>query len=259
MTECVAKGRQSSELAATRPEPNSRPAKGRCRSPETQSLGSDCGAGVHNYGAGTPLMEILGMGESMRGSWIKHPLTSFVVFFSLGGHCFHKAMVYASAAPGELSTITHVHKRDTIKHSLCDYSFTADGVAQKEQQGDCPRELASGYSDATVYYDPSNPSINSSEESGVESKYWYQYAAPIICVGCVAIGIAVLNGAPANGKRGKGGIVADPAGTVIYQKKIDPNRQDSADSSKPAGFSQNESDRSANDRRARLGRGTVEQ
>ena len=170
----------------------------------------------------------------MRDSWVRHPLISLLIVLSAGGYCIYRAMQYDSAESGERSTITHVYKYGTIKHSRCDYSFTVDGVAYKG--GDCPQGIASGYSDATVYYDPSNPSINALEEFGAVSKRWYQYAALCICVGFIAIGFFVLRGIAANSKKGNDGTVADAEGTAISPDKIDPERQDSADSSKPIGF-----------------------
>jgi hypothetical protein len=170
----------------------------------------------------------------MRDSWVRHPLISLLIVLSFGGYCIYRAMQYASAESGERSTITHVYKRDTIKHSYCDYSFTVDGVAYGGR--DCPQGIASGYSDATVYYDSSDPSMNTLEEFGAASKRWYQYAALCLCGGCIGIGFVVLRGADANSKRGNGGTVADAEGAAIYPDKVDPERQDSADSSKPIGF-----------------------
>jgi hypothetical protein len=162
------------------------------------------------------------LGVPMRGSWEKHPLISLLIVFSFGGYCIYRAMQYDNAMSGERSTITHVHKYDNIKHSYCEYSFTVDGVAYGGR--DCPQGIASGYSDASVYYDPSNPSMNALEEFGVASKRWYQYAALCLCVGCIAIGFVLFGGTYANSKRGNGGIVVDAEGTVIYPDKIDPER-----------------------------------
>jgi hypothetical protein len=176
------------------------------------------------------------IGAPMRGSWEKHPLISLLCIFSFGGYCIYRAIQYTSAMPDERSTITHVHKVDTIKHAYCDYSFTVDGVAYIYKGRDCPQGIAIGYSDVTVYYDQSNPSLNTLEEFGAASKRWYQYAAVSICFGCIAIGLLVLRAAYANRKRGNGGSVVDGEGTAIHPDNIDLERQDSADRSKPIGF-----------------------
>ena len=100
----------------------------------------------------------------MRDSWVRHPLISLLVVLSVGGYCIYRAMQYADAESGERSTITRVYKHAGGRHSRCDYSFTVDGVAYGNGGGDCPQGIASGYSDVTVYYDPSDPSINAPEE-----------------------------------------------------------------------------------------------
>jgi hypothetical protein len=169
----------------------------------------------------------------MRVSWEKHPLICLLSILAFGAYCIGRAMQYGSAAPGEQSTIAHVDKHGTAKHTYCAYNFTVDGIAYKG--GDCPRRIPSGHSDETVYYDPSKPSFNSLDEFGAASRHWYQWAALSIGPGCLIFGVVVWWGGYKKSKRGNGGSVADGEGTVVDRDTIDRGREDSADDAKPIG------------------------
>ncbi|MGB0063249.1 MAG: hypothetical protein WBP85_02295 [Terracidiphilus sp.] len=151
-------------------------------------------------------MEIVVTGEPMRVSWQKHPLICLLSILAFGAYCIDRAMQYSSAEPGEQSTIAHVHQYGTALHTNCTYDFAVDGITYSGS--DCTRGIRSGYFDATVYYDPSRPSINSLDEFGTASKRWYQYAALSICSGCIIFGIVVWWGAYKQSKRGDSGSVA---------------------------------------------------
>ena len=126
-------------------------------------------------------------------SWQKHPLIALLAILAFGGYCLYLGMQYSSAAAGEQTTTAHVYRHDTIEHTNCSYNFTVDGIAYGGS--DCSRGIPLGHSDATVYYDPSKPSINSLNEFGVASQRWYLYGALDICAGCVLFGVVVFWGA----------------------------------------------------------------
>jgi hypothetical protein len=75
--------------------------------------------------------------------------------------------------------------------------------------------------DATVYYDPADPSVNSLLEFSAESQIEYRWAMPWIALEALIVFFFVFAGLlAANEKRGNGGVVVDVRGTVIYPEEI---------------------------------------
>ncbi len=160
--------------------------------------------------------------------WRKHPLIALLSILAFGAYCIYRANQYSSAEAGEQSTIAQVRTWGTVLHMNCDYKFTVDGAAYTGS--DCPRERASANFDATVYYDPSKPSINSLDEFGAASRRWYEWAALSIGPGCVIFGIVMGWGAYKKSRSGKAGSTADTEETVPDPDTIDRERKDSAQS-----------------------------
>jgi hypothetical protein len=178
------------------------------------------------------------------GSWFILSLLGFAV----GGLNIHRATQYASAAPKERTTAAndvsmHLHYHTFFyfkisKYYTCSYSFTVDGVSYSGYSGheDCPQpgaddSIKGKFSDidrvliipnATVYYNPVNPSMNSLIEFSVTSKRYYQDAK-------LLIGIALLINLPlvflavlaVMKNKGNDGLFVDAKGTVIYPDEID--------------------------------------
>ncbi len=179
-------------------------------------------------------------------SWQKHPLRALLLILVFGAYCIYRAIQYSSAAAGEQTTIAHVHEYNGVSRANCFYHFTVDGKAYSG--ADCTRGTRSGYFDATVYFDPSKPTINSLDEFGAASKHWYQWAAWSMGSGCLIFGMVVWWGAYKKSRRGNGG--SDAKETVPDPDTVDRELRYSAGGSKPIDSLQNESDRSANDDRA---------
>jgi hypothetical protein len=164
-----------------------------------------------------------------------------MLFFFCAGIRIYTAREFASAAPSERTTTAHVV---SVEHHIfrylrfnfysCTYSFNVErffyvGVS------DCPQWIAhdavSGkYSDsawtpaganATVYYDPADPSVNSLLGFSAASENAYRDAVPCIGIGALIIFFFVFERLlEANEKRGNGGVVVDAEGTVIYPEEI---------------------------------------
>jgi hypothetical protein len=166
-----------------------------------------------------------------------------VVAFVGAGFCVHQARQYASAAPNERTTTAHVV---SVYHSIfrglrfnfytCSYNFTVDGSLHIGLR-DCPQwiiddALKRGYlgsgktptgTDATVYYDPADPSVNSLLEFSAESQIAYRSAVPWIALSALVIFFFIFGRLLAAAeKRGKGGVIVDATGTAIYPEEIDP-------------------------------------
>jgi hypothetical protein len=164
-----------------------------------------------------------------------------MLVFLCAGICMYKARQYASAAPNERTTTSHVV---SVYHSIfrglrfnyysCSYNFSVDGSLYIGLR-DCPqwiindavngRYLGSGAVptgiDATVYYDPADPSVNSLLDFRAASENEYRVAAPWIGLGVLIILFFVIGRLlAANEKRGHGGVVVDARGTVIYPEEI---------------------------------------
>lgn len=75
--------------------------------------------------------------------------------------------------------------------------------------------------DATVFYDPADPSVNSLLEFNEESQIEYRCAVPWIGLSALIILFFVFAKLlAANEKQGKGGVVVDASGTKIYPEEI---------------------------------------
>ena len=151
-------------------------------------------------------------------SWQKHPLSALLSILVFGAYCIYRAMQYGSAEADEQTTIAHVHEYNGVSRANCLYHFTVDGKAYSG--GDCRWGTRSGYFDATVYYDPSRPSINSLSEFGAASKHWYQWAAWSMGSGCLIFGMVVWWGAYKKSKRGIGGSAAERIRSPIRIRSI---------------------------------------
>lgn len=156
--------------------------------------------------------------------------------FACAGLCVHRARQYAATAPGERSTVAYdLQRRHRFMHgfrfsySSCDYLFSVDGWTYSGD-ADCPqpaaddsdKEKLSGSagappeSIATVYYDPTDPSINSLIEFGALSQAEYRHAILWVGIGILTIlpfaFIAVLT---ANENQETGSVVVDAEEAAI--------------------------------------------
>lgn len=153
----------------------------------------------------------------------------------------HRAREFAGAVQNERTTTAHIFSaRHNIFHGLrfnyysCNYTFTVDSSLYIGLS-DCPSMVVdnaanrsksgsidtSTGTDATVYYDPAKPSLNSLLEFRAASKNDYRIAMPWI--GMVAlITLFFLFGRvlTASEKRGYGRVVVDTSGTAIYPDEI---------------------------------------
>jgi hypothetical protein len=151
-----------------------------------------------------------------------------VVAFICGVIFIQKAKHFASAAPSERTTTVpdeYMHCQKTYdiigvvlrgsKYS-CNYTFSVDGSSY-DGHAYCPQPSA----DATVYFDPANPSLNSLLDFSVASEQEYREAALWIGVVALIIFFFVFGRLlAATNKRGRGGVVVDARGTVIYPEEI---------------------------------------
>jgi hypothetical protein len=152
----------------------------------------------------------------------------------------HRAREFASAVQNERTTTAHIF---AVHHNIfrglrfnyysCNYTFTVDGSFHLGLS-DCPTSIVdetiertqsgstdSAGTDASVYYDPANPALNSLLEFSAASENAYRVAAPWICLGALIIFFFVLGKLfDSNEKRGNGGVVVDARGTVIYPEEI---------------------------------------
>lgn len=166
-----------------------------------------------------------------------------IFVFVLAGLSIFKAREFASAAPREKTTTArdvsvhhHIFRGLRFNYYSCTYNFSVDGSFYLGL-ADCPRGIADdaakgehagsaadlARADATVYYDPSDPSVNSLLEFSAASGNEYRVAAPWICAGALIIFFFVLGRLfAANEKRGNGGVVVDARGTVIYSEEVGP-------------------------------------
>lgn len=155
--------------------------------------------------------------------------------FVCAGICVFKAREFASAAANERTTVAHVV---SVYHSIfrglrfnyysCSYNFTIDGSLYIGLS-DCPqwiiddaikeRYLGSGAvpsgTDATVYYAPADPSVNSLLEFSAASQIANRCAVPWIGLGALIV-LPFIFGRMLATAKGRGGVVVDAQGTVIY-------------------------------------------
>lgn len=179
--------------------------------------------------------------KSIDGRWLFLSILGFV----LGGLSIYRATQYASASPIEKTTTAYdasmrmnYHTFAFIrlsKHYTCSYDFMVEGVSYSGD-GDCTQlsvddSIKRKFSDSvrvlpiqnlTVYYDPSNPSLNSLTEFRVRSKVEYRMA-----IGGIALGIFMnmplifLAAYAINRKRGNSRIFVDAKGSLIDPDEID--------------------------------------
>jgi hypothetical protein len=171
-------------------------------------------------------------------------LLLLALFFFLFGISIYRAKQYAHAAPGERTTYTykasmqmryHSYLFGLSKYYICSYDFMIEG-ASYSGLGPCPnrdaddsiKEKLSGsvrtmpMQNATVYYDPTNPSLNSLTEFNARSMAEYRGAMLPIGIGIIIIAFIVMGSmleATKNIERDR--IFIDAHGTVIYPEEID--------------------------------------
>jgi hypothetical protein len=168
------------------------------------------------------------------------PIFALLVFAG-AGLCVYQARQYASAAPKARTATGHVV---SVYHSIfrglrfnyysCSYDFRVDGSLYIGLR-DCPQSIVDDAvrgkhlrsaatwagEDATVYYDPANPSVNSLLDFSMESQIMYRVAAPWISLGVLIVFFFILGRRMLGGeRRGNGGVVVDGRGTVIYPEEI---------------------------------------
>lgn len=144
--------------------------------------------------------------------------------------CLYKARQFAAAAPSESSTTARSMYRSynlwrdfRLNYYSCNYVFVVDGDPYSGTS-DCPA-LADGHdSDLTVYYDPSDPSVNSALEFKAASVRSYRDSILMLAFEIVivlsAIFFALLD---ANERKPTGAVCVDFHGTVIHPDEIKIN------------------------------------
>ncbi len=165
-----------------------------------------------------------------------HSLILAVLVFFIAGSFIYKSRKFASAAPRErastaqdVSIYHHVFRGLRFNYYSCTYNFSVDGSFHIGLS-DCPQGIAddvvkgraSAEANATVYYDPTDPSVNSLLEFSAASENAYRVALPWIGFGVLIIFFFAFGRLLAKQakKRGKGGVVVDARGTVIYPEEI---------------------------------------
>jgi hypothetical protein len=172
----------------------------------------------------------------------------------------HRAREFASAAQNERTTTAHIF---SVRHNMlrglrfnyysCNYTFTVNGSFHLGL-ADCPQMIVddaikraqSGSTDtagpdATVYYDPANPALNSLLEFSAASKNDYRIAAPWICIIALIIYFFFFGRLlSASDKRENGRVVVDTSGTAIYpdEIRIGPESAEAASGKRPASTTQ---------------------
>ncbi|MFZ1083399.1 MAG: hypothetical protein WAN35_00385 [Terracidiphilus sp.] len=157
----------------------------------------------------------------------------FLVYIACIFMFIYKADKFDRAATTERTTITLEISMKYMKwyalranYYTCTYSFEVGGDPYSGF-GDCPQqyvdEVKKGMkNNIVVYYDPSNPSLNSLMEFRVASESFYRNSVPWIMVLGILIAFAVLGVVlSTNGNRGKGGVVIDARGTILYPEDMD--------------------------------------
>jgi hypothetical protein len=164
------------------------------------------------------------MGSRLRTGtgWL---LVFLFVFSGFGCLSLHQARQFSNATPSERSTSTEsVYRQYELFYGLrfnyfnCNFVFTVDGAAYSGH-ADCPSPIAPGRA-ATVYYDPSDPSLNSLMEFRAANRNSIRDAildfdfASIFLLGCIfVVALAIIK------KTAKGRIMVDVHGTVIYPEQ----------------------------------------
>jgi hypothetical protein len=127
-----------------------------------------------------------------------------------------------------------IFRRLRFNYYSCSYNFSVDGSFYIGL-GDCPEGIADDaingkYSgsaevltgvDAIVYYNPADPSVSSLLEFSDASAVEYQASMPWIGLEVLIIPFFAFGRILASAQRnGKGGVVVDAKGTVIYPEEI---------------------------------------
>jgi len=162
-----------------------------------------------------------------------------LVFF-LAGTFIYKSRELARAAPRErtitaqdVSVSHHIFRGLRFNYYSCTYNFNVNGSFHIGLS-DCPQGIAdavkgrsansakaSKETNATVYYDPADPSVNSLLEFSAASENAYRVSVPWIAFGLLLIFFFAFGRLlDASEKRGNGGVVVDAGGTVIYPEEI---------------------------------------
>jgi hypothetical protein len=144
----------------------------------------------------------------------------------------HTANEFGRSAANEKTTITSdINVKYNAWYGLrfnyysCHYSFRVDSETYSGH-GDCPQLSADDVKEGireniAVYYDPSNPSLNSLIEFSAASENYYRYAVPWVGVGVLIIlsfvFFAVLE---ADKNKANGRVSIDASGTAIYPEEI---------------------------------------
>jgi hypothetical protein len=169
-------------------------------------------------------------------------LFPLIVFFVFGGIDIHRATQFTDAVPSERTTIAHnvhIHQRRYFFNLLpvnnCKYDFSIDNRSLRGD-GVCPDistydlikvELSNSVRDlpgpdATVYYDPADPSINSLTEFSARRETEYRNGIGWIGLGIVCtlpfVLLVALN-ATKNKKNKR--VFVDARGTVIDPNEVD--------------------------------------
>jgi hypothetical protein len=129
-------------------------------------------------------------GKNAAGSW----WIAALLVIACGGVELHKARQFAAAAPAErtatarnLSRSYHANSGLRFNYYSCDYSFTVDDVSRRGH-GECPQPGAG----TIVYYDSSDPSLNSLLEFNAASEQCYRNARPWFVVGAFIVLYSML-------------------------------------------------------------------
>ncbi len=147
-----------------------------------------------------------------------------IVTFAYAGSCMYKAMEFTSGSPSERTATAHdilIHPRNLSGNS-CTYRFSVDGTFYSGRS-DCPKKMRdavfkgkSSYSaaawpapDATIYYDPGDPSVNSLLEFSTASRESFGDAAPWAGLGALSGFIFILRRPRASNDKGDGEVVVD--------------------------------------------------
>lgn len=175
--------------------------------------------------------------RNFTASW----LTFSVAFLVLGYVCFKTATQYAKAAPRErTTTASNVYiKRNYnrlryyfYKRYSCGYNYRVDDISYYGHE-DC-KQLAtllemSGKpvdsdtplqgSNVVVYYDSTDPSLNSLQEFSAESEDYHRLAAFFLSIWLLTLVYQVVLAATETGKNQK--IFVDTSGAVLDPEQID--------------------------------------
>jgi hypothetical protein len=154
-------------------------------------------------------------------------LIAALLVLACGGLEIVKAKQFAAAAPAErtataqnLSRSHHASRGLRFNYYSCDYTFTVDGVSHRGD-GECPQPGAA----TIVYYDSSDPSLNSLLEFSAASEQCYRNATPWIVVGAFIVLYVILFTVLSSHGR-----ATHPAGAGAGAAVTDPEHAESAHS-----------------------------